>query len=183
MVSGHGDRTWSQDTGMVSGCESGLMKCSGEDMHTRGILNDGTWGTGCLPEENTPETRGSQGPGALAQGQALPLGKSLRESDPCWWLGPAVLPDSSAWCVPGLGLNLLLWLRRRGGPPPVPSQARAEQPHVPQVLPVLGVALVSHVLHEWDLTQPSKALGAHMCMHDPVHGGCVCLCVRVLMCL
>lgn len=43
----------------------------------------------------------------------------------------------------------------KGGPPSVPSQARAEQPHVPQVLPVLGVALVSHSLQEWDLPWPS----------------------------
>lgn len=120
-----------------------------------------------------------KGPWALAWGQALPLGKSLREPDPCWWLGPAVLPDSSAWCVPGLGLNLLLLLRRRWGGPPVPSQARVEQPHVPQVLLVLDVALVSHALHEWDVTWPSKSLCAHVCMHDPVHAGCVRVCVSM----
>lgn len=46
------------------------MKCSGEDTHTQGILNDGTWGTGCLPRENTLETKGTLGT-CLGTGFAL----------------------------------------------------------------------------------------------------------------
>lgn len=67
--------------------------------------------------------------------------------------------------------------KEKGGPS-VSSQARAEQPHVPQVLPVLSVALVSHALHKLDLTWPSKTLCVHVCMHDPVHAGCVCVCAH-----
>lgn len=69
---------------------------------------------------------------------------------------------------------------KRGGPP-VPSQARAELPHVPQVLPVLGVTLVSHALHEWDLTRPSKALCAHVCMILCMQDVCLPMCTHVFV--